>query len=177
MRVEAVPALHSGFRPPLGPTAPALGFVSAARATVYFAGDTDLFEGMADLGGRSTSRCCRSGAGARPSVAGCTWTRSAPPSRCGAIRPRAAVPIHWGTYWPHAMGRVYPERRVEPPAAFAEYAAELAPDVRVLLTEVGTDGRVARPDRLADWAAMTAPPPVPRSDRPTTPGLRPACAA
>ena len=25
------------------------------------------------------------------------------------IRPRAAVPIHWGTYWPHAMGRVYPE--------------------------------------------------------------------
>jgi hypothetical protein len=36
------------------------------------------------------------------------------------------------------MGRVYPERRVEPPAAFAEYASELAPDVRVLPTEVGT---------------------------------------
>ena len=54
------------------------------------------------------------------------------------IRPRAAVPIHWGTYWPHAMGRVFPERRVEPPAAFAEYASELAPDVQVLLTEVGT---------------------------------------
>jgi hypothetical protein len=53
------------------------------------------------------------------------------------IRPRAAVPIHWGTYWPHAMGRVYPERLVEPPAAFVEYAAELAPDVRTLPTEVG----------------------------------------
>jgi hypothetical protein len=34
-------------------------------------------------------------------------------------------------------GLVYPERLVEPPAAFAEYATELAPDVRCLLTEVG----------------------------------------
>jgi hypothetical protein len=34
-------------------------------------------------------------------------------------------------------GLVYPERLVEPPAAFAEYASELAPNVRCLLTEVG----------------------------------------
>ncbi len=53
------------------------------------------------------------------------------------IRPKVAVPIHWGTYWPHALGRVFPERLVEPPAAFAEHAAELAPDVRVVPTEVG----------------------------------------
>ncbi len=53
------------------------------------------------------------------------------------IRPRAAVPIHWGTYWPHTLGRVLPERLVEPPAAFAEYAAELAPKVRTLPTAVG----------------------------------------
>jgi L-ascorbate metabolism protein UlaG (beta-lactamase superfamily) len=53
------------------------------------------------------------------------------------LRPRAVVPIHWGTYWPAAMGRVYPARLVEPPAAFAEHVHELAPDVRVLLTEVG----------------------------------------
>ncbi len=68
------------------------------------------------------------------------------------------MPIHWGTYWPHAMGRVYPERLVEPPAAFAEYASELAPDVRVLPTEVGTTVEwPTAPDGLADWAAMTAP--------------------
>ena len=53
------------------------------------------------------------------------------------IRPRAAVPIHWGTYWPHALGRVFPERLVEPPAAFVEYAAELAPDVQTAPTAVG----------------------------------------
>jgi len=49
----------------------------------------------------------------------------------------AAVPIHWGTYWPHALGRVFPERLVEPPAALVEYASELAPDVRMLPTAVG----------------------------------------
>ena len=27
--------------------------------------------------------------------------------RRSVIRPRAAVPIHWGTYWPHALGRVF----------------------------------------------------------------------
>ena len=53
------------------------------------------------------------------------------------LKPGVAVPIHWGTYWPHAMGRVFPERLVEPPAALVEYAAELAPDVRVVPTEVG----------------------------------------
>ena len=53
------------------------------------------------------------------------------------IRPRAAVPIHWGTYWPHALGRVFPERLVEPPAGFVEYAAELAPDVQTVPTAVG----------------------------------------
>jgi len=53
------------------------------------------------------------------------------------IRPRATVPIHWGTYWPHAMARVYPGRLLEPPAAFAEQSAELAPDVRTLPTAPG----------------------------------------
>jgi hypothetical protein len=53
------------------------------------------------------------------------------------------VPIHWGTYWPMAMGRVLPARLSDPPAAFAEHVHERAPDVRVLLTEVGE--RVALP--------------------------------
>ena len=35
----------------------------------------------------STSPSCRCGAGARPSAAGCTWTRCARPSRCGGSGP------------------------------------------------------------------------------------------
>ena len=48
--VRAVPAVHSGYRPPLGPTAPPLGFVVRGSRSVYFAGDTDLFDGMGQLG-------------------------------------------------------------------------------------------------------------------------------
>jgi L-ascorbate metabolism protein UlaG (beta-lactamase superfamily) len=138
VRIQAVPALHSGFRPPLGPTAPAIGFVLRGTRSVYFAGDTDLFEGMADLGG-PVDLALLPVWGWGPTLGrGLHMDPLRAAQSLRRIRPRAAVPIHWGTYWPHAMGRVYPDRRVEPPAAFAEYASELAPDVRVLPTEVGT---------------------------------------
>jgi L-ascorbate metabolism protein UlaG (beta-lactamase superfamily) len=134
--VEAVEALHSGFRPPLGPTAPAIGFVVRGSRTVYFAGDTDLCESMWSLGDVDLALMPVWGWG--PTLGrGLHLDPIKAAEALRRIRPRTAVPIHWGTYWPHAMGRVYPERLVEPPAAFAEYASELAPDVRVLLTAIG----------------------------------------
>jgi len=137
VRVRVVPAVHSGFRPPLGPTAPALGFVIDGSRSVYFAGDTDLFPGMGDLGG-PVDIALLPVWGWGPTLG---RGRHMDPLRAAEslrlIRPRAAVPIHWGTYWPHALGRVFPERLVEPPAAFVEYAAELAPDVQTVPTAVG----------------------------------------
>src|SRR3972149_3104892 len=51
LRVTAPPALHGGFRPPFGPTTASLGYLlEDALRRVYFAGDTGLFPGMADLG-------------------------------------------------------------------------------------------------------------------------------
>ena len=144
VRVRAVPAAHSGYRPPLGPTAPPLGFVVRGSRSVYFAGDTDLFEGMAELGeGIDVALLPVWGWGPTLGRGGhLDPLRAAQALRL--IRPRAAVPIHWGTYWPHALGRVFPKRLVEPPAAFVEYAAELAPDVRTLPTAVGD---------FVDWEA------------------------
>lgn len=140
--VRAVPAAHSGYRPPRGPTAAPLGYVLRGGRSVYFAGDTDLFDGMADLAELA-------GSGEPIDVALLpVWgwgpvlgpghldpLRAAQALRL--IRPRAAVPIHWGTYWPQALGRVFPGRLIEPPAAFAKYAAELAPEVRSVPTAVG----------------------------------------
>ncbi len=135
--VRAVPAVHSGYRPPFGPTAPPLGFVIRGSRTVYFAGDTDLFDGMGDFG-EPVDVALIPVWGWGPTLGrGLHLDPRKAAEALRLIRPRVAVPIHWGTYWPHAMGRVYPERLVEPPAAFAEYAAELAPDVRVVPTEVG----------------------------------------
>jgi L-ascorbate metabolism protein UlaG (beta-lactamase superfamily) len=139
IRIDGVPANHSGFRPPRGPTAPAMGFVIHGTKCVYFAGDTDMFEQMSMLPGPAVDVALIPVWGWGPTLG---RGRHLDPERAAEalrlIRPRAAVPIHWGTYWPHSMaGLVYPERLVEPPAAFAEYATELAPNVRCLLTEVG----------------------------------------
>jgi len=139
VRITAVHALHSGYRPPLGPTAPAMGFVVAGSRTVYFAGDTDLFEGMADLPGPIDVALIPVWGWGPTLGRGLHLDPLRAAEALRLIRPRAAIPVHWGTYWPHAMGRIHPERLVEPPAAFVEYAAELAPDVRTLPTAVGDD--------------------------------------
>lgn len=142
VEVAAVEALHSGFRPPLGPTAPAIGYVVRGSRSVYFAGDTDLAESMWSLGDIDLALIPVWGWG--PTLGrGLHLDPLKAAESLRRIRPRAAVPIHWGTYWPHAMGRVFPERLVEPPAAFVEYASELAPDVRMLPTAVGDPVAVA----------------------------------
>ena len=52
IRITATHADHSGFRPPFGPTADALGYLlDHGNERVYFAGDTDVFEAMAELTG------------------------------------------------------------------------------------------------------------------------------
>ena len=135
--VRAVPAVHSGYRPPLGPTAPPLGFVVRGSRSIYFAGDTDLFDGMGRLG-EPIDLALIPVWGWGPTLGrGLHLDPLRAAQSLRLIRPRAAVPIHWGTYWPHALGRVFPERLVEPPAAFVEYAAELAPDVQTAPTAVG----------------------------------------
>ena len=139
LRLTAVPAHHSGFRPPKGPTAAAIGYLVSGSRTVYFAGDTDLFPAMADLAG-SVDLALLPVWGWGPMLG---RGRHLDPLRAAEalalIRPRAAVPIHWGTYWPHAFGRVLPSRLIEPPAAFVEYASELVPRVRTLPTAVGDE--------------------------------------
>ena len=138
--VEAVEADHSAFRPPAGPSANPLGYMVRGSRSVYFAGDTDLFDGMGSLArpGEQIDVALLPVWGWGPTLG---RGRHLDPERAAhalrLIRPRAAVPIHWGTYWPHAMGRVMPARLVTPPVAFAEFAAELAPSVRILPTAVG----------------------------------------
>ena len=72
--VEAVPALHDGRRYPVGRPR-ALGFLPAPPR-VYFAGDTDLFDGMAALAGRVDLAALPIGAGGRACRPG-TWTPNA----------------------------------------------------------------------------------------------------
>lgn len=134
--VRATHADHSGFRPPFGPTADALGFVlEQGSESVYFAGDTDIFPEMADLAGVDLALLPVWGWGPRLGLGHMDPERAADALR--VIKPRAVVPIHWGMLWPLGMGRVMPDRLERPPLDFAEAAARKAPDVRVLLTPPG----------------------------------------
>jgi len=137
VRVTATFADHDGRRPPLGPSAPALGFIlEEGPARVYFAGDTDVFAAMADLApGLDVAMLPVWGWGPRLGHGHMNPRRAAEALRL--LRPRYAVPIHWGTLWPLGLGRVVPGRLTDPPREFARFARRYAPDVQVLLTPPG----------------------------------------
>jgi L-ascorbate metabolism protein UlaG (beta-lactamase superfamily) len=134
--VTAVPARHDGRRPPLGPTADAVGYMVSGRSRVYFVGDTDLFEEMAELApGLDAALLPVWGWG--PTLGdGHLDPKCA--ARClPLLRPRLAVPIHWGTLFPVGLSRVFARRLEEPPLDFERHAATLAPEVEVRVLAPG----------------------------------------
>lgn len=139
LAVRATPALHGGFRPPLGPRAIALGYVveglGALGARLYFAGDTDVFDGMAELApGLDVALLPVWGWGPTLGRGHLDPARAA--RALELLRPRYAVPIHWGTLWPFGLGRVRRGRLTGPPRELAARAATVdATDV--LLTSPG----------------------------------------
>jgi L-ascorbate metabolism protein UlaG (beta-lactamase superfamily) len=124
---------HDGRRWPLARRTPALGYVMQLRRRIYFAGDTDLFDGMRDFAGALDL--------ALLPVAG--WGPRLPPghmdpesaARAAAIlEPRVAVPIHWGTYGTLTSRDGDPQL---PAREFAGHAASYAPDVEVRILRPG----------------------------------------
>jgi L-ascorbate metabolism protein UlaG (beta-lactamase superfamily) len=118
--VQVVPAVHGARRWPVGPAAAdAVGYlVGSGAESVYFAGDTDLFDGMSDLGPVDVALLPVGG-----------WWRTLGPGHldpAGAARatevvaPRIVVPIHWGTYSPWAVRRGEPAWLRRPAEAFGE---------------------------------------------------------
>jgi L-ascorbate metabolism protein UlaG (beta-lactamase superfamily) len=171
VRVTATYAEHDGKRPPLGPTAPALGFVLEEGTTkVYFAGDTDVFPAMVDLApDLDVAMLPVWGWGPRLGHGHMNPRRAAEALRL--LQPRYAVPIHWGTRWPFGMGRVVPGRLTDPPREFARFARRYSPGVRVLLTPPGQP--VAFDPDGADPTLRTLRAKPPRPPRlPALPGTR-----
>jgi L-ascorbate metabolism protein UlaG (beta-lactamase superfamily) len=129
--VRATPAEHESSRGPFSERSASLGYVVEGSTSVYFAGDTDLFKGMAELGPVEVAVLPVSG-----------WGPKLPPGHLdprGAaqalrlIRPRIAVPVHWGTFRTPFAPR--PDDR--PAVEFVRAAAELAPEVDVRVLAIG----------------------------------------
>ncbi|MGE5273483.1 MAG: MBL fold metallo-hydrolase [Verrucomicrobiota bacterium] len=133
LRVDAVEALHDGRRHPGGASGPALGYVLRGSRSVYFAGDTDLFAGMAALAPLDVALLPVAGWGKKVGPGHLDPQRAA--AALALLQPQVAVPIHWGTY---RAGRRNGDSAA-PAEAFARAAAELAPDVRIeILPVAGT---------------------------------------
>jgi len=129
-RLAATEADHDARRMPWAP-ADGLGFVLEG---VYFAGDTDLFDGMADIGavGLDVALLPIWGWGPRLPRGHLDPERAAEATRL--LAPRVVIPIHWGTYLRVGMRR----NDLDAPAqAFAEAVARTAPACEVVVLRPG----------------------------------------
>ena len=128
--IHATHAEHEGHRIMLR-SVPSLGFLVSGSQRIYFAGDTDLFEGMSALAGSiDIALLPVSGWGSKVGPGHLDPLRAA--QSLLLLKPRLAIPIHWGTFSP--LNR---STSVDPPEAFRLHAAELAPEVEVRILDPG----------------------------------------
>jgi L-ascorbate metabolism protein UlaG (beta-lactamase superfamily) len=140
VRVRAVRADHDSARRPLGPgpEAEPVGYVIEGSRSIYFAGDTDLYDEMSGLRGAVDIALLPVwGWGPTAGVGHLDPDRAA--TAAAMIAPAVAIPIHWGTFvlpWVAVRG-VSDHERAGPAREFAELVATRAPGVEVRVLEVG----------------------------------------
>jgi L-ascorbate metabolism protein UlaG (beta-lactamase superfamily) len=139
--VRGTPAVHDPRRLPGGARAEPLGFVIEGTRSVYFAGDTDVFDDMAALAPVDVALLPIWG-----------WGPSLGPGHMGPreavqasqlLRPTVVVPIHWGTYFPLQLARHGRPAFLDRPAE--EFRAQMesdAPQVEVRLLRPGDETTV-----------------------------------
>lgn len=134
--VVATEAAHDGRRYPFGPRVDAVGFDLRAGRRVYFAGDTDLFEGMGALaGGIDVALLPIWGWG--PRLGSGHLDPRAAAEAAALLKPAVAIPIHWGTLLRIGLGRRSEQLLRSPPRSFVAALAELAPAVEARVLEPG----------------------------------------
>ncbi|PZG91641.1 hypothetical protein C1I97_29855 [Streptomyces sp. NTH33] len=129
--VRVVPAHHDGRRLPVGRhRSPALGYVVEGEARTYFAGDTGLFDAMAEEVGPVDAALLPVG-GWGPYLGEGHLDAGGAAQALARLAPGFAVPVHYGTYWPIGMDAVRPHEFHAPGDEFARFAARRAPGVAV----------------------------------------------
>lgn len=136
LTVTAVDAHHDGGRRRFARHTEAIGFLVAGRRRVYFAGDTDYFEGMEDLSpGLDLALLPVWGWG--PSIGAGHLDPEGAARAAAALSPRLAVPIHWGTLYPFGLRRLRGTPLQAPGEEFAANLRRLAPQVEARVLAPG----------------------------------------
>jgi L-ascorbate metabolism protein UlaG (beta-lactamase superfamily) len=124
--VRATPAIHN---------ARAVGYLVDGSQSVYFAGDTDLFDGMAEIAAElDLALLPISGWG--PALPEGHLNPTTAAQALELLRPRVCVPIHWGTFRPIYRRTPY-ESDATAPQRFADEAHRRAPDVEIRVLSPG----------------------------------------
>jgi L-ascorbate metabolism protein UlaG (beta-lactamase superfamily) len=132
--VTAIQAVHDGERRGSG-DAQAIGFLLSGQQRIYFAGDTDLFDGMSALQGVDLALLPIWGWGPNLGPGHMDPERAA--RAAALIEPKIVVPIHWGTLYPRFLHRLRPRPLSDPPLELARWMAELAPQAELRVLAAG----------------------------------------
>jgi L-ascorbate metabolism protein UlaG (beta-lactamase superfamily) len=124
---------------PWNADAETIGFVVEGSQSVYYAGDTDIFDEMEGIGeALDVALLPVWGWGPKLGVGHLDPERAA--AAVGLIRPRIAIPVHWGGYLPAGMAKRRPELLTDPPRKFKRLVeASDAGATRVELIEPGDE--------------------------------------
>jgi L-ascorbate metabolism protein UlaG (beta-lactamase superfamily) len=153
LEVEAVHARHTRRRWVVSAPTEPLGFIVHGSSTVYFAGDTGLFDGMDELHERiDVALLPIETWGVRPPEGRHLSPRTAADA-LRLLRPRIAVPIHWGTLY--VPGSAYAGKRAtyawfqrtrRRPEEFRMLSGQTAPEVDIRLLDPGESLTIASRD-------------------------------
>jgi L-ascorbate metabolism protein UlaG (beta-lactamase superfamily) len=132
--VTAVEAVHDGERRG-SRDARSIGFLLSGGQRIYFAGDTDLFDGMSAL--RRIDLALLPIWGWGPNLGPGHMDPERAARAAALIEPRIVVPIHWGTLYPRLLHRLRPRPLSDPPLELARWMAQLAPQVELRVLAVG----------------------------------------
>jgi L-ascorbate metabolism protein UlaG (beta-lactamase superfamily) len=134
--ITAVPAVHDGRRWPFGAESDSIGFLVEGSRSVYFAGDTDIYDEMA-IHLPDVDLALLPVWGWGHTLGSGHMDPEAAARATALVRPKLAIPIHWGTLFPMGLTRWRSYLLERPPHDFAEKVADYSPDTEVRVLEPG----------------------------------------
>jgi L-ascorbate metabolism protein UlaG (beta-lactamase superfamily) len=138
LSIRGTPAVHPPERLPFGLKADPMGYLITGSRSVYFAGDTEPFDGMAELGPVDVALLPIWGWG--PTLGPGHMDPGEAAEAARALRAKTAIPIHWGTLRPmHKAFLTEPEDAEQPAAEFVERLRELAPEIEARVLRPGEE--------------------------------------
>jgi L-ascorbate metabolism protein UlaG (beta-lactamase superfamily) len=137
VRVTATEANHPAGGRRFERASRAVGFELSGRRRIYFAGDTDLFDGMEGIGAGGLDLALLPIWGWGTSIGAGHLDPGRAAQAAALLSPRTVVPIHWGTLYPLGLARLRPGPLHSPPREFVTQMRALAPQVEARVLAPG----------------------------------------